>query len=52
MAIAGDLRALVETRLDLGVVCADRMRVSVPKADLSCEPDVVAIRFESIESEG
>jgi Uma2 family endonuclease len=50
MAIAGDLRALVETRLDLGVVCADRMRVSVPRADLSCEPDAVVIRFESLES--
>jgi Uma2 family endonuclease len=49
-AIAGDLRDLVEARLDVGVVCADRMRVSFPAADLSVEPDVVVVRFDTIDS--
>ncbi len=49
-AIAGELGILVERRLDVGVVCSGRMRVSVPGVDLSCEPDVAVIRFESLES--
>jgi Uma2 family endonuclease len=49
-ALGRDLGNLVETRLDLGVVCADRMRVSVPAADLSVEPDVVVVRFATIDS--
>lgn len=47
-AIAGDLRQIVEER-DLGVVYIDRARLSNASADLSCEPDVVVLLFESIE---
>lgn len=48
MAIAGDLRTLVEGE-DRGVVLVDRMRVTCPAADLSVEPDVVVVLFESLE---
>jgi Uma2 family endonuclease len=35
---------------DLGDVYVDRMRVSHPEANLSCEPDVVFVAHESFES--
>lgn len=49
-AIAVKLGDLVEGRLDTGVVYIDRTRISVPGADLSVEPDVVVILFDSLES--
>jgi Uma2 family endonuclease len=35
---------------ELGEVYADRMRVSHPEADLSCEPDVMFVSYESFEA--
>lgn len=33
-----------------GYVCADRMRVSHPIADLSCEPDLMFVSFASLDA--
>lgn len=33
-----------------GYVCADRMRVSNPDANLSCEPDLMYVSFESLDA--
>jgi Uma2 family endonuclease len=33
-----------------GYVCADRMRVSHPVADLSCEPDLMFVSFASLDA--
>ncbi len=37
-------------RLKKGLVCADRMRVSHPGANLSCEPDLMYVSFESLDA--
>lgn len=47
MAIAGDLRTFIEGN-DLGVAFVDRTRLTSPAADLSVEPDVIAVLFESM----
>jgi Uma2 family endonuclease len=49
VALAGDLRSLVEDH-DRGVVLADSTRITCPPADLSVEPDVVVVLFESIDA--
>lgn len=48
-AIARDLGTFVEGR-DLGVVLVERTRLSVDEADLSVEPDIVVVLFDSIDS--
>lgn len=48
-AFAGDLRGVVETT-DRGIVLVDSSRLSSPTADLSAEPDVLVVFFESIET--
>ena len=48
-AIAAALHALIVER-DLGQVFIDRARVSSPAADLSVEPDVLAVLWQSLES--
>lgn len=47
-AIARELGKLVEEE-DRGVVLLDRARLTCPEADLSVEPDVVVVLFESID---
>ncbi len=48
VALTGDLREIVE-KGDVGVIFSDSMRLSVPSADLSVEPDVVVLLFESLD---
>lgn len=50
LAIARKLAALVEDG-DRGMVYVEATRMSVPAADLSAEPDVVVVVFETVESE-
>ncbi len=47
-AIAAELFARI-ARPGLGFVFADRTRVTSPNAELSAEPDVVAVLFESLD---
>jgi len=47
--IAGVLQPLVK-REGLGTVLIDATRISSPEADLSCEPDVVFVSHEAIDS--
>ncbi len=47
-AIAAELFARI-ARPELGFVFADRTRVTAPAAELSAEPDVVAVLFESLD---
>lgn len=47
--IARELGNLVQAT-DLGVVLIDASRLTCPDADLSCEPDVVVVLFESVEA--
>ncbi len=48
-AIVAALQMLVDQR-DLGVVYTDSTRLSVPEANLSAEPDVTVVFFESVRS--
>ncbi len=48
-AIARDLGELIEGA-DRGVAYIDSTRISAPAGDLSAEPDVVVILFESVEA--
>ena len=48
-AVAAGLHALIVER-DLGQVFIDRARVSSEVADLSVEPDVLAVLWQSLES--
>ena len=47
--IVAELHSLV-TGADAGMVFVDRTRVSSPEADLSAEPDVVVVSWESLDS--
>jgi Uma2 family endonuclease len=47
--VIGVLGPLIKSR-GLGNLCSDRTRISVPRADLSAEPDVLFISYESLES--
>jgi Uma2 family endonuclease len=49
MALAGYLDRAV-TAGDLGQVFVDRTRLRTPEADLSCEPDVLFVAWEALES--
>lgn len=48
-AIVADLIALVD-RTDLGAVYTDSMRFTSPMADLSVEPDVTVVLFDSLRA--
>jgi Uma2 family endonuclease len=48
-AVAGELINRIQ-ELDRGLVYIDRARVSNPCADLSAEPDIVVVLFETVES--
>jgi len=50
-AIAGKLVSLIQEP-ELGLVFIDRARLSDSTAALSCEPDVIAIRRETLEAGG
>ena len=47
--IHGLLHQIVKSK-DLGYLFIDRARVSSPKADLSAEPDIVLVRYETLAS--
>ncbi len=49
-ALVGDLRALVD-KSGLGVTVTDSMRYVCEEADLSTEPDVVVLLYDSVESD-
>jgi Uma2 family endonuclease len=48
-AIAGKLVSRIQ-EAEIGLVFIDRARLSSPVADLSCEPDVLVILVETLES--
>jgi Uma2 family endonuclease len=48
VAIAHTLTSLIE-HADRGVIFIERMRISVPVADISVEPDVVVVLFRSLD---
>lgn len=50
-AIAGKLVSLVQ-ETERGLVFIDRARLSSPVADLSCEPDILVLLRETLETEG
>ncbi len=49
VAISGDIRTLIEPE-GRGVVLSDSSRLSAVPADLSSEPDVIVVLFESVEA--
>ena len=51
-AVVAGLHALVVERLDRGLVLTDRSRLTSPAADLSAEPDVLVVLYESLRSGG
>lgn len=49
-AVVACLHGLVVERLDLGLVLTDSSRLTSPAADLSAEPDVLVVLYESLRS--
>ena len=49
-AVVACLHGLVVERLDLGLVLTDSSRLTSPAADLSAEPDVLVVLYESLQS--
>ena len=49
-AVVARLHGLVVERLDLGLVLTDSSRLTSPAADLSAEPDVLVVLYESLQS--
>lgn len=49
-AVVACLHGLVVDRLDLGLVLTGSSRLTAPEADLSVEPDVLVVLYESLRS--
>lgn len=49
-AVVACLHGLVVDRLDIGLVLTDSSRLTAPAADLSAEPDVLVVLYESLRS--